>query len=636
MGCRLLGVAMAALVANACVSAAVLEVTTKADSGPGSLRQAIIDSNQNGESDTIQFASGLAGGVFRPRDPLPPLTEGGTRIVGDVDGDRDPDIILDGSESAQAWTSGIRIQSDDNVISKLVIKGFTIAQVLIDGGLRNTVRGCRISVNPAGTAFAQGGDGVWIVRGGRNRIGAPGAGGNLILGRNCCVGILNSFGNSVANNLIGTDITGTAALVASGAGVAILSEPLPCRHNTIGGADSRLRNVIAGPATPVLISGRAAHHNSVLGNYISLKADGTGPITDSRLLSVRLGDGAYANTIGGERSNGGNAIFGSIMIGGSGTADNRLLGNFIGLNAQGEGSFRGPRGITIEEGAGQQTIGGVAPEEGNVICGGAHATAIEFFVGGGGSTVQNNVIGADAHGEPSGFADTGVAVYYTAVTIRGNVFRGLQARGIYVHEGSPNIAENTFARNPAAVVVGELGTPVLGNVSNSGGWDDGENVFLSNNDWYIFSYSRGNVRAENNNFSTASPTQINAKIWDRRDDPVLGWVDFRPFIVPPAAARARSLQLTSLAAVPTSRGAEVAFSLSQPATVTCLVRNIAGRPIRTLESGAVRGEGSNVLLWDGQADGGCAVPAGQYVVELLARSDDGQQARRVTTFRLHR
>src|SRR5690606_15559995 len=39
--------------------AASFEVTTTADSGAGSLRQAIIDANGNGQADTITFAPGL-------------------------------------------------------------------------------------------------------------------------------------------------------------------------------------------------------------------------------------------------------------------------------------------------------------------------------------------------------------------------------------------------------------------------------------------------------------------------------------------------------------------------------------------------------------------------------------------------
>jgi hypothetical protein len=618
--------------------AASLRVTSKWNDGPGSLREAITIANQNGEPDTISFEPAVAIGPLRPRESFPALTEDGTRIDGDVDGDGTPDVLIDGSSSTQTWACGLVIRSDDNVIAKLIINGFAVAQVVIQDGSRNIVRNCRIGTSRDGTSLARGGDGVWVIGGEENRIGAPGPGGNLIAGAVYCVAIMNSVGNRVANNYIGTDITGTAALATRGVGVAVLSSPFACHHNVIGGTRPRDRNVMAGPTTQVLIDGRAAHHNRVMGNYLDLKADGSGPMDDRRTVSVQLGNGARQNTIGGERPDGGNVIWGGIKIQGANTDENHIIGNYIGLNAQGLGSYRGPRGILVTNGAGKQYIGGETPEEGNYVCGGVSANAVEFLDGGKGSIVRNNVLGANVLGEPSGLADGGVVVYYTDVWVEQNQFIGLKARGVYVHDGRPVIVGNTFSRNPAAVIVGELAKPNLGNLENRRADDDGGNLFLPDNDWFIFSYCRTNVKAEGNDFSTDVSSEINAKIWDRRDDPGVGWVDFRPFI-PPAPATAAGcgpLTIASLACVPTAVGAEVAFSLSRPAATTCGVRNIAGRTIKTLRLAAIQSAGPNVVLWDGRSESGCRAPAGQYLVEIVARTDDGQTARRLTMLSLAR
>jgi hypothetical protein len=200
------------------------------------------------------------------------------------------------------------------------------------------------------------------------------------------------------------------------------------------------------------------------------------------------------------------------------------------------------------------------------------------------------------------------------------------------------IVGNTFSRNPAAVIVGELARPNLGNLGNGSADDDGGNTFLPDNDWFIFSYCRTNVKAEGNDFSTGVGSEINAKIWDRRDDPALGYVDFRPFIPPaPAiAAGSGSLTVAYLACVPTAAGAEVAFSLSGPAATTCTVRNVAGRVIKTLRPAPIRPAGPNVVLWDGRSESGCRAPAGRYLVEIVARAEDGQTAWRLTALSLAR
>lgn len=68
----------AALVASAFVSTAFggsFTVTTTADTGPGSLRQAIINANANPDAATIRFkipGSGVK--TITPATPLPPIT----------------------------------------------------------------------------------------------------------------------------------------------------------------------------------------------------------------------------------------------------------------------------------------------------------------------------------------------------------------------------------------------------------------------------------------------------------------------------------------------------------------------------------------------------------------------------------
>ena len=95
-------------------------------------------------------------------------------------------------------------------------------------------------------------------------------------------------------------------------------------------------------------------------------------------------------------------------------------------------------------------------------------------------------------------------------------------------------------------------------------------------------------------------------------------------------------QVTGLSAIPTASGVQVIFSLPAAACVEARVRNIAGRPIRTICSGQELDSGSNVLLWNTQTDNGLTVPVGIYLVELVARSATGEQSRALTQVRVAR
>ena len=102
------------------------------------------------------------------------------------------------------------------------------------------------------------------------------------------------------------------------------------------------------------------------------------------------------------------------------------------------------------------------------------------------------------------------------------------------------------------------------------------------------------------------------------------------------AASSGTVHITGLTVSPTSMGAQVQFALSSAAQVDARVLNIAGRPIKTICTARDCEAGANTLLWNTQADNGLAVPNGQYLVELTARTPDGALARRLTQVRVDR
>ncbi len=55
--------------------AATFTVTTTADNGPGSLRQAILDANANPGPDTIDFAIGTGMQTVAPLSPMPTISD---------------------------------------------------------------------------------------------------------------------------------------------------------------------------------------------------------------------------------------------------------------------------------------------------------------------------------------------------------------------------------------------------------------------------------------------------------------------------------------------------------------------------------------------------------------------------------
>ena len=214
------------------------------------------------------------------------------------------------------------------------------------GTTGNLLQGNYIGVNPAGTAaLANTGAGV-ILQGAAsgNTIGGSVAGAGNVISGNQGAGILvqsGANGNAIKGNLIGTNPSGSAAILNSSFGINVLSTA----STVIGGTTATERNVISGnTAGGVQISGAASTSTIVIGNFIGTNAAGRRSGRQQRPGGVRVTGGATGTQIGGtapelrQRHLGQHAA--GVRIDSAGTSNNVVAGNYIGLNLAGTSAVR--------------------------------------------------------------------------------------------------------------------------------------------------------------------------------------------------------------------------------------------------------------------------------------------------------
>jgi len=85
-----------------------------------------------------------------------------------------------------------------------------------------------------------------------------------------------------------------------------------------------------------------------------------------------------------------------------------------------------------------------------------------------------------------------------------------------------------------------------------------------------------------------------------------------------------------------AQGATVTYSLSADAMVTAQVRTLSGTPVRVLCSNESKAAGSQLLAWDGRDASGRMMPAGPYLCEISAVTDEGQAVKGMKTILLAR
>jgi Calx-beta domain/Domain of unknown function DUF11 len=256
--------ATALFVSATTLSAVTFTVTSTSDSGPGSLRQAIIDANTIPGTDNIAAAPGL--GPIRPLSSLPPVME-----TTYIDG-----FVLEG-QNAGAGATGIEL-NNNSVLSRSTVNGFSGDGVHLSSGL---IWSCFIGTDPKGIVAIPNENGV-VLSGHNVRVGtsAPGVGyGNVISGnRGHGVLAVAGGGHQFTGNFIGTNRAG-ASLGNGGDGIHLSG-------GTTGNSNFNIpENVIAhNGGSGVAIEGPGFTHNYVLGRIFDnggmafdLGADGPTP-----------------------------------------------------------------------------------------------------------------------------------------------------------------------------------------------------------------------------------------------------------------------------------------------------------------------------------------------------------------------
>ncbi len=340
------------------VSAATFTVTSTNGSGPGSLRQAILDANAAVGVDTLSFNIASAGLTIQVTNALPAITEALT-----VDGASQPGyagvplIELSGQFGTNGL-EGLRIEAGPVTLRSLLINRFKADGVKIVGGSGHLIEGCTIGLDAGGNDQGNTLSGISITNATDVTLGGPAAEQRNVISGNTQNGIylasVSASNISIRGNFIGLNRTGNVGNGAHGVNVN------QSAANTIGGDTPAARNVIShNGQTGVLLTGAGASNNVVAGNFIGTGSDGTGDqgnSNDGVQVNNAAGNwigglgAALANVIGGNNNDG-------LELTGAGASNNMVAGNRIGLDALGGALGNSAAGIRFNSNARSNTVG---------------------------------------------------------------------------------------------------------------------------------------------------------------------------------------------------------------------------------------------------------------------------------------
>ena len=431
---------------------AAFTVTNTLDSGPGSLRQAVLDADASVGLDIITFSipgpaphtialfssvditdpviidattqpgfAGtpvveLVGFAMAPPGPALVITSGGSTVRGLAIGGFDTAISINGGAAGGNVIAGDYIGTDfTGELARFNFRGIVITELsgnkiggtnaadrnvisanytgilTIRHTINNVIQGNFIGTDATGSLPLGNNDGIVFLAGfTTNRVGgtAPGAGNVIAANHNDGIEFNGSAGNNTQGNWIGTNQTGAAGLGNGNNGIFV---NFGC-CNQIGGTSPAARNVISGNGGDGILISHPFFGTTVRGNWIGLSTSG------SALGNAHYGIDIHAtnplDVAGQGDSLLANVISANAAAGGSairmteGANRTVVQGNLVGTDPSGTAPVGNFGDGVIVDGAPRTTIGG--PGAGNTIAFNAGA-GVNVLSGNGASISENSI-----------------------------------------------------------------------------------------------------------------------------------------------------------------------------------------------------------------------------------------------------
>jgi titin len=470
-------------------------VSSAGDSGSGTLRQAIINSDNTpatASSPNLITFNSLSNLVqIELQAPLPALTEpvviDGTTALS-YNGNHPFVQLIGNYAGGSALGLDITASASGTEVKALAIDGFNAGGVLIDNASNVTLDHDYFGLDPNNNALGTDvnlndiyeGNGVYGVTIQSENLGT--ATGNVlsndIVSATSYNGIILSgtgtTKNVVESTIIGSDNTGASVVDDSndplgngqhgggGSGVVINQG---ASFNTLGGTTAGAGDVILGNHDyGVYITDAGTNNNAVDGDVIGTDitgmhaVDGADRSYGNGASGVAIVLGAENNVVSGSSAapevisnNGGDGV----LISGSMTSDNKVFGVHIGTDITGEAALpNAGDGVSVSSAASDNFVG-VAKTAVNIISGNTgNGVSLSGFDTDS-NLVENNLIGIDAGGTTalgngadgvlvSGQASNNFIGYASAGD--NNVISGNKTWGVYITDSSTdgNTVANDF------------------------------------------------------------------------------------------------------------------------------------------------------------------------------------------------